>query len=462
MTDEKSGEDLSNTGEYPEELQAVYSMLTINDPILLYEGSLDIEQCERKICGTGSLRFRWLPVPAPRFQLDNRASQNDLNLGNALLSVHGAIKASKALVDNSQLHLSGTNISWEASGWFSTLETGNGAELTSVLFHIPDFVDFLGSPIRERGNQNIRRARAVFEAGGWHIVLDALSTTNSKFLAELKGNGGYAITHVGRFERTNGESFNAEAAREFLGLLCYFLSFCRGMWIPPILPVGFDSKGTRVWEEWRDWKIDRFLSVSRWINEASTECFSASFPGFLYRSTDELWGEPIRLSLWWYMECNKQAGGLEGSMILAQSAFELLAWTLLVEDLRALSEDGFEKLPASDKLRLLLSQCKIPLIIPAQLIEFQKLAKEHSWADGPHAITEMRNSLVHPKPKKRRRVLDAEPIAIFEAWNLANWYLELVLLWLFEYKGSYTNRLKRGCSREEAVELVPWRDGSST
>ena len=438
-------------------------MPTINEPILLYEGSLDIDQGERKVSGPGSITFRWLPVPAPRFQIEHSASKNDLALGYALLSVRGAIMASKAIVDNSRLDISGTKKSWEASGWFSTLETGKGkgTELTSVIFHVPNFVDFLGSPIRERGKQQVRMARAVFEGEGWRVVLDALSTTNEKFLAQLKGNGGYAITHVGRFERVNGESFNTEAARDFMGSLCYFLSFCRGMWIAPVLPVGFDSKGTRAWEEWRDWTIDRFLSVNRWINEFSTESFSGAFPGFLSRSMDKTWGEPIRLSLWWYMESNKRAGGHEGSMILAQSAFELLAWTLLVEDHRILSADGFEKLPASDKLRLLLSHCKIPLAVPVHLIELQKLSKKHNWADGPHAITEMRNSLTHPKPKKRSRVLDAEPIAVFEAWSLSIWYLELVLLWLFEYKGSYTNLLRRGCTSQEAVELVPWRTCSA-
>lgn len=461
MTGAQSSEDLFNDGEYPEELQAVYAMPGIDEPILLYEGSLNIDQGGKRISGSGSIRFRWLPVPGPRFHMEYSAPNGDLDLGSALLSVPGTVKESKAIVDNSQIHITTTKTSWVASGWFSTLETGNGAGLTSVLFHVPNFVDFLGSPIRDRGNQNLRNARAVFEAEGWRVVLDALRTTNRNFLAQLKGNGGYAITHVGRFERLNGERFSADIARDFLGSLCYFLSFCRGMWIAPVLPVGFDSKGTRVWEEWRDWKIDRFLPVHRWINEFSTESLSTSFPGFLSRSTDEIWGEPIRLSLWWYMECNKHAGGLEGSMILAQSAFELLAWTLLVEDCRILSEDGLEKLPASDKLRLLLSQCKIPLAVPAQLIELQKLSKEHNWADGPHAVTEMRNSLVHPKPKKRRRVLDAEPIAIFEAWNLATWYLELVLLWLFEYKGLYTNRLMRECSREEAVEQVPWATGGN-
>ena len=44
----------------------------------------------------------------------------------------------------------------------------------------------------------------------------------------------------------------------------------------------------------------------------------------------------------------------------------------------------------------------------------------------------------------------------YEAWSLALWYLELLLLLLFEYQGQYSNRLKRDVYRGEEVERVPW------
>jgi hypothetical protein len=150
------------------------------------------------------------------------------------------------------------------------------------------------------------------------------------------------------------------------------------------------------------------------------------------------------------------AGGVEGGTILAQAAFELLAWTLLVEDQRVLSEDGYQKLPASDKLRLLLSSCGIPPTIPSSMCALAKAAGAHTWVDGPQAITEVRNALVHASPKKRKKVFGGDADARCDAWWLGLWWLELVLLRLFDYQGKYSNRLIRDGWKGEEVEPVPW------
>jgi len=68
-----------------------------------------------------------------------------------------------------------------------------------------------------------------------------------------------------------------------------------------------------------------------------------------------------------------------------------------------LGEKGYENLPAMDKLRLLLSICGIPAAIPASLSKLAAAAKakENQWKDGPQALTEVRNALVHSNPTKR-------------------------------------------------------------
>jgi len=48
----------------------------------------------------------------------------------------------------------------------------------------------------------------------------------------------------------------------------------------------------------------------------------------------------------------------------------------------------------------------------------------------------------------------------FEAYLLSLWYLELVLLWLFDYRGKYSNRLGWKGWNAESVECVPWASGS--
>ena len=104
-----------------------------------------------------------------------------------------------------------------------------------------------------------------------------------------------------------------------------------------------------------------------------------------------VWGEPLKLALYWYIESNMNAGGLEGSIILAQAAFESLSWTLLVEDEQMLSVDGYKKLNADDAIRVLLAKCDIPRAVPASLSALAATAKEYGW-DTPAAITQIRNA----------------------------------------------------------------------
>ena len=200
----------------------------------------------------------------------------------------------------------------------------------------------------------------------------------------------------------------------------------------------------------------RWRQLNSWFSDVFIDGLVGGFPGFLTRWQNESWNEPLLLALHWYGEANMAAGGVEGSIILAQAAFEVLAWTLLVEDKQVLSEDGFQKIPAMDKLRLLIADCGMPLGIPASLPLLTDIAKAENWEDGPQALTEFRNALVHSNPKKRKKVLGAGTDVGHEAWELSLWYLELVLLRLFGYQGKYANRLVREGFRVNAVEPVPW------
>lgn len=133
---------------------------------------------------------------------------------------------------------------------------------------------------------------------------------------------------------------------------------------------------------------------------------------------------------------------------------------------------GFDKLPASDKIRLLLSKFNISTKLPpnweTSVPELYKLfgqqppqplqnlvaiANENGnqWVDGPHAFTEFRNGIVHPR--KLKKVLNADAGVTVEVCNLGRWYLELVLLSLCGYQGKYVNRL---LIPRQAPEFVPW------
>jgi hypothetical protein len=156
--------------------------------------------------------------------------------------------------------------------------------------------------------------------------------------------------------------------------------------------------------------------------------------------------------LYWYFRSNSTSSGVDGSLILTQAALEHLAWRELVEHRRNISGDGFERLNAADQLRLYLSDMSIPLELPDSLEELTRLAGEFNW-DGPAAFTEIRNNLVHPGRKRRR--LNERKLPYFEAWLLGQWYFELALLKMFDFRGVYHNRTRPQTWIGD-VESVPW------
>jgi len=175
----------------------------------------------------------------------------------------------------------------------------------------------------------------------------------------------------------------------------------------------------------------------------------AVFPGFIAKWTDAIWKQPLRHAIYWYLTSNTMRS-VDGAVVLLQAALEALSWTYAVQERKLVTPQGFGKLWASDRLRVLLSSLGIPLGLPDDLPNLQKEAAAASWLDGPHAFTEMRNSVVHPSAKEHEGAREMLP----ETWQLGLWYVELVLLRLFGHCGKYHNRLKKGWVGE--VEEVPW------
>ena len=60
------------------------------------------------------------------------------------------------------------------------------------------------------------------------------------------------------------------------------------------------------------------------------------------------------------------------------------------------------------------------------------------FVDAPYFLTEIRNSMVHPDNRHRHLFKGFYP----DAWRLGMWYLELTILRLCGYEGTYANRLK--------------------
>jgi hypothetical protein len=244
--------------EMPVALTGVYSMAAPNEAITLYQGPIELEQGGTTLTGTGLIEYQWVPKAEIRFSMDLDAT-----------SPHAA------KLEKVRLHLVGLN-AWvpgcvrgftashnapqKVRGDIDDVELGTAKDVLSIIFHVMNFRDFHGHPIRNQKGTSSWGGRSVIEVDPWRVTLDIVTSVRDvhKGLKEL---GGYAITHVGKLERVDGQSFAPAESEKVFEALFRYLSFCRGSWVAPILAVGFDESGERVWEKWKDWKIERWQNL---------------------------------------------------------------------------------------------------------------------------------------------------------------------------------------------------------
>lgn len=172
------------------------------------------------------------------------------------------------------------------------------------------------------------------------------------------------------------------------------------------------------------------------------DILSELFPEFftLFESRNE-WKETITRAVDWYVQSNESATHV--GIILTQVALERLAYQVLG---RARKE-GRER--TGEFIAKALRQSNLDPNIPQSCKE---LLKFPNWAHGPHAIVEVRNDLVHPKAN----LGNISQYVHHEAWNLGQWYIEMILLNILGYQGKYINRLSGWDERDQAIQRVPW------
>ena len=457
----------------------VYSTETVNQSIPLGRDTLRIEcegeeytcpgeavlQLKRNLCLTLNADFSSPPLPP--------------DLGMLLATAKGAIKVhygSRARPVNALLvHLTSHFGPGGSSGTGTfipnperlTICDDRCKRLAAVTFHVMNFpaflsqgpysADFLYEP------KGKRLGRAVLEHDGWQIELQTLPTAGD-LIKQLRAEGGFAITHVGRLTHKNGSTFQASQAEEVLKDLHLFLSFARGLWVPLVLPVGEDEQGNRVFESWDRRLATAWEPRSAWFDERNGQTLAELFPGFINLLHDSRLGEAVRAALYWYLRSNRPGEvGVDSGVILSQAALERLTTAYLPrkKKKRKLAPDD----NATCHFRRAFLDLGIPTDIPTDMEalstgqskhvwkdwKYQKDPPEAVWTDLPEAVVKVRNDLVHAEARLPMRVEEV----VADAWQSAQWYIELTILALAGYRGDYSNRLRKDQWVGE-VQKVPW------
>ena len=308
----------------------------------------------------------------------------------------------------------------------------SGKRIVSLEFAVLNFPNFLLGQDKKVvvGTQWRVLGSALLQAGGWEIEITAV-TALTEIEKKLKEEGGYAITHTGTVKRSDGDDFAAQDVEPLLSALRLFLSFARGTFCGLALVVGKDCNGESAWEQWGTHRVTEWSNPSpSWFDRMNGYILAEAFPGFwkLWQDHDQL----VRMAVDLYLHANlgSHGAGYEGGLILTQAALERFSHCVEsskagVRIERALRNMGISKAA----LRISPESCP----------ELAIFGRKHSWKHGPHALVELRNNIVHPEDKYD----NMSQRVYYEAWNLAQWYLELTLLKLCEYEGNYGNRLNQ-------------------
>ncbi|HWA95832.1 MAG TPA: hypothetical protein VG844_14620 [Terracidiphilus sp.] len=325
--------------------------------------------------------------------------------------------------------------------WFSTCHT-----LHSGRFVVINFAHYwMGQP---------RNLSFTLRSLGWEAHFIPVTGDTIELPPLFNSDEEFRATHQVEFSREDGSSFTGKQAQAFLEKLSLFLSFCRGRWVTFALTVGLDDNAEKALEQWGTGRISSWKRPMGWLDEHHGSCISELYAKFYSKLDDVAWLDAVRHVVYWFARADTNLVGPDGACILLQAALERLAWHVLVRERGAISDKGFRDLTAADQIRLMLNVFSIPTEIPDGLVSLRKLGKS-SGLEGPEAFTYIRNRLTHP-PK---RGATSEVLPIYEAYCLAQWYVELAILSACGYNGEYGNRtiIRRWVGQ---VEKVPWASKS--
>jgi hypothetical protein len=294
--------------------------------------------------------------------------------------------------------------------------------------------------------------RRLFSGGGWDLTLD-VRPDHDVVSRELRHSVVFAITHVGELRRTDRSAFTGQQASDALYAYQVGLSFALGRWIAPVAPVGFDGDGHPVWELWAPWRCDPMFGHLSWWDSHNGDDL-ADFLRLYLRA----WFNPNEHDVFRHVAhhmiaANERRMTVEARIMLIQAALEYLSWvTYVLAGHRSAGKHNEGRSRAERHLRELLEKASIPRQIPQDLTALLRYAADENLADGPAALTSLRNRLVHPKDASEPYRIER---LVSDAWRLAGEYGDLLLLNRLGYEGHYVPRTRTGGWAHDRLK-VPW------
>ena len=314
------------------------------------------------------------------------------------------------------------------------------ARISSVRFSVLNFPTFYGQRDKWVNSKRLGATELAHENLRIRITEDARLSDNAKLLNQIDG---YAATHTGIIELCDNETFSVAEAEHILRGLRAFLSFCRSAGCGLTLVKAAYPDGRKTVLEWGTthtdpWRCGRDTWLPTIVDGGDN--LSQAFSGFWALCSDPNWMDTLFRTIDWYL--NSKSGPFHVGITLVQAALESLCHKIAGPKRKGSTGEYLSK-----SIKHIGLCTTIPPSCSNLAVFFKNCSRVGE--DGPKAIAELRNDLVHAK-----KTYGVSAEAQMDALRLGQWYIELILLKQFNYQGRYRNRL--ATAGESPFEKVPW------
>lgn len=435
-------------------------MRQANLPINIYEGEFILKNGKHEIKIDGNITFDWFPNSGAHFSgkpiLDTKELFKITNGLDDFRVIIDGLEFGDAFITNTNFgsfnndaHLRGTLSNQVVLG-------DKSIAVNKILFSIPNLREFHGIPVKTISDKTFSTSmsRLRFEDDNYIITIDKANDYKDR-KNSLEEKGGYIVLYAGELT-CKKDSLTHENTREIFHCLDTFLSFLNGRRTSALFIQGIHDDDI-IWCDYTDYFVDPYKFVQSWPPSYSIVGLNDLWNNFI-----SIWHDPddknfLTSLIHWYVEANGHAGFSEGSIILAQTALELVYnWWIIEQKGMLLGKDS-ENISASNKIRLLLSQANIDFKAPIGFTNLQAfIDSTNNVSDAPEAIVYIRNAIVHSQVEKRKKLSQIHSKVKYEALQLFIWYIEMTLLRILKFDAIYFNRCSKEVYASKAEMNVPW------
>lgn len=447
--------------DFPDAISDSIVMTEANTILVIYEGEYSIKNETGEIKLNGKITYEWFANSGVYFYgnpiTDNGELFKASNQNGTFSVIVDGLEFGQGFITKFGFgNLTETKIKGTISQ--HAILGDKSVSVEKVKFSIPNLREFHGLPVKRITEKKISTSmdRLVFEDETYKITIDKC-TDFKKRKENLDEKGGYIILYNGELTGKKAPLNHADT-RDLFHCLDTFLTLLNGRRTSALFIQGIFEDQV-IWTDYTDYFVDSYKSVQTWPQRHSIANLNELWIRFR-----EVWNNNpedknfLTSLIHWYVEANGHAGFSEGSIILAQTALELVYNWWIVENKKMILGKDSENISASNKIRLLISQLNIPSNIPAAFTELQKFKDTtDNVIDAPDSIVYIRNAIVHSQEEKRKKLSAIHYKAKYEALQVYIWYIELSLLCILDYNGEYFNRCSKEIYAIKAEQQVPWK-----